>query len=568
MTQRQIGPFVIDRQIGVGGMGIVYLATFTETGKKVALKVLPPGIATDPKLLRRFEREIQILKKMDHPNIVKYYGGGTSGGQPWYAMEYIDGGSLRDVLKKKKVLNWEQTIQIGRQLCAALEHAHYAGIIHRDLKPANLFITRKGRLKLGDFGIARDTEATALTAAGKTVGTYAYMAPEQIHGSQPISGKTDLYATGCLLMEVLTGHTPFEGDNPVEMLMQHVDSDARLVNEMPNITGQPTECPAPLEKLIERLLEKNPEDRPYDALAVHTELTEMLQALKNPPRTPHSSTTTGTTAAPGEIPPEQSKKKKKKKKKREYVEFYERTWFLCLSLAGLIAVGTWLMMPPGEGKVFALAEEAWKSSDESTQRTGREKYMLPYLDRFPEGAHRQTVQQWADTIMASRLEAQTRRLDLSNREPRSQYESLFAAALRCEDDSEKNPLEAIELFHSLQVRLETDAKSQDATLKNYADDDTANSAAAKDPRFWLIVTQQHLDSLRTRIVQSESRNDLIRARMTVAEELESEGKSDEARAIQSHFREVFYGTRELDHWLVWCRRRMDGESTEMPPDQG
>ncbi|MFN8707733.1 MAG: serine/threonine protein kinase, partial [Planctomyces sp.] len=186
MTRRQIGPFLVDRQLGAGGMGIVYLATHTPTGKRVALKVLTPALSSDVKLLKRFEREIDILKRMSHPNIVRYYGGGTQDNQRYYAMEFIDGGSLQDILKKRRTLTWEQTIQVGRQLCSALEHAHNAGIIHRDLKPANLFISRRGRLKLGDFGIARDTEATALTAAGKTVGTYAYMAPEQIHGNAPI----------------------------------------------------------------------------------------------------------------------------------------------------------------------------------------------------------------------------------------------------------------------------------------------------------------------------------------------------------------------------------------------
>lgn len=147
-------------------MGIVYLATYVETGKQVAVKVLPPALSEDEKLLKRFEREILILKRLRHPNIVKYYGGGQpSGSTCWYAMEYIDGGSLHDILKKRKRLSWDQAIQVGRQLTAALEHAHNAGIIHRDLKPGNLFVTKKGRIKLGDFGIARDTEATALTAA-------------------------------------------------------------------------------------------------------------------------------------------------------------------------------------------------------------------------------------------------------------------------------------------------------------------------------------------------------------------------------------------------------------------
>jgi serine/threonine protein kinase len=145
MTTRTIGPFQLDRQIGVGGMGVVYSAIYPQNGKTVAVKLLAPGLVSDPKVLKRFEREMEILKRLNHPNIVKYYGGGTDGDQRYYVMEYIDGGSLLDVLKLRDRLTWDKAIQVGRQVASALEHAHNAGIIHRDLKPANLFLTKKGR---------------------------------------------------------------------------------------------------------------------------------------------------------------------------------------------------------------------------------------------------------------------------------------------------------------------------------------------------------------------------------------------------------------------------------------
>ncbi|MFM7832400.1 MAG: serine/threonine protein kinase, partial [Planctomycetaceae bacterium] len=124
MSERKFGPFVVGEQIGVGGMGVVYRAVHPETGKAAALKLLPPGLDADPKMQQRFEREIGILKRLQHPNIVRYYGGGFQGGQRWYAMEFIDGGSLQDVLKRRGRLTPLQAVQAGRQLCAALEHAH------------------------------------------------------------------------------------------------------------------------------------------------------------------------------------------------------------------------------------------------------------------------------------------------------------------------------------------------------------------------------------------------------------------------------------------------------------
>ena len=196
MTKRMIGPFEVGDRIGVGGMGIVYRATYTKNGAPVALKVLSPEVSDSEALQKRFEREISILKKLQHPNIVRYYGGGRFGAQRFYAMELIEGGSVEQYLKDKGKLPWEEALDITMQVAKALEHAHEAGIVHRDLKPANLLITKTNQIKLTDFGIARDTTATALTAAGKTVGTYAYMAPEQIRGKPPVDKKTDLTRIG------------------------------------------------------------------------------------------------------------------------------------------------------------------------------------------------------------------------------------------------------------------------------------------------------------------------------------------------------------------------------------
>jgi serine/threonine protein kinase len=320
MDRRTIGPFLLEEQIGIGGMGVVYRAIYPKNNKPVAVKILAPGLINDPKLLSRFEREIKILKRLDHPNIVKYYGGGTENNQRYYAMQFINGGSLQDVLKKRGRLSWEQAIHVGRQVCSALEHAHNAGIIHRDLKPANLFLSRKGRLMLGDFGIARDTEATALTAAGKTVGTYAYMAPEQINGAHPICGKTDLYALGCLMYEILVGETPFVSDNPAEMLMQHLNDDPHNVAEFA------PDCPVWLDNLIDRMLAKNPEDRPYDALAVHTELGEIRDRIAEGNSVAGANTLPGgQIATQAENTQLRKALKKKKKRKRKDVPLHERT---------------------------------------------------------------------------------------------------------------------------------------------------------------------------------------------------------------------------------------------------
>ena len=385
MTKRMIGPFEVGDRIGVGGMGIVYRATYTKNGAPVALKVLSPEVSDSEALQRRFEREISILKKLQHPNIVRYYGGGRFGAQRFYAMELIAGGSVEDYLKVKGKLPWEEALDFTMQIAKALEHAHEAGIVHRDLKPANLLLTKEHQIKLTDFGIARDTTATALTAAGKTVGTYAYMAPEQIRGKPPVDKKTDLYALGCVLFEMIAGETPFRSDNQGEMLMMHLQEDP------PRITSLVPNCPMFVEDLIFHLLEKDPAERPYAALALQVEIDDVRSKI-GAQRSIAAETLAGTpsaTAAGGKGADELKAAlgKKKKKKKRDTSPIYERTWFLVTGLVLVLGFIIWHFLPWSEDRLMAEAERLVKSEFTADHVRARDDYLKLMLTRYPQGRH-------------------------------------------------------------------------------------------------------------------------------------------------------------------------------------
>ena len=270
MAKPRIGDYELGDVLGYGTVGTVYRATVIGTNRQVAVKILLPVVASDELIASRFEREMLILEKLDHPGIVHYYGGDEEGGQLYYAMEMVARGTLKDVLAAKGKLSWPLAVECARQISAALQHAHNHGVIHRDLKPANLFISEDGTLKLGDFGIARDTTKADLTDHGLTVGTYAYMSPEQIRGDHAISPKTDLYAVGCLLFQMLTGQPPYVGDNFARIFDQHLQSPP------PDPREYAPDCPAPLAALIEQLMAKDPEERPFNARAVQGILEEML----------------------------------------------------------------------------------------------------------------------------------------------------------------------------------------------------------------------------------------------------------------------------------------------------
>ena len=566
MTERRVGPFILGRQIGAGGMGIVYLGTHIETGKEVAVKVLPPALSEDEKLLKRFERETGILKRLKHPNIVKYYGGGTHQGQRWYAMEYIDGGSLHDVLKKRKRLTWDQAIQVGRQLTAALEQAHNAGIIHRDLKPGNLFITKKGRIKLGDFGIARDTEATALTAAGKTVGTYAYMAPEQIHGNAPISGKTDLYATGCLLYELLVGETPFVSSNPAEMLMMHL-------NDYPyNLHEKGVECPLALDQLVERLLQKNQEDRPFDALAVNTELEHILksgeESVANISQEALQSAGASASMFVSVDPATGDVTVKKKKKKKDHSQFYEKTWFLLTFLGLLIAVAVWLSLPPGEDTLYIKAKEAMSTSDPVAHFDARSRYLQPYLERFPKGKYAEDMRRWLDDVEVSLIEAQLDRRVRRSDDGRNRFETACLKAMRAASDTDRNKLESLEMFQALIESLPLEeavaaGAGKDADGKVTSEEDVAAEVISV-PRFWKTIAEKKRDAGKQDLLSDPNRSRIITERMTTANQLLTDGKTDEAQQIFHLFREVFYGEKELESWLDYAKFRLHGDVVDMP----
>lgn len=268
--QRWIWPFELLDKIGEGGMGVVYRARYVVNDKSVAVKLIPSDV-TDETLLARFERELEILKTLRHPNIVRCFGGVCENQRRFYAMELVEGGALDELLATQGRLPPMKVVEYGLQMCAALGYAHERGVIHRDIKPGNFLITPAGQLKLSDFGLASVEAARKITAAGRTMGTYRYMSPEQIRGKS--EQKTDLYALGCVLFEMLVGHPPFAGETPAEILQKHMKQPApRLSTLLPN-------CPPALDQLVADLLEKDPTDRPENAAEIARQLREASQIV-------------------------------------------------------------------------------------------------------------------------------------------------------------------------------------------------------------------------------------------------------------------------------------------------
>jgi len=273
MQPQRLGPYRIIRKLGEGGMGAVYEAVDDGRNVRAAVKVLPESLGKKQGFRTRFEIEIEALRKLEHPNIVKIIGFGEQDGTLFYAMELVDGQDLESVLETERRLPTARVIDIGIQLAKAIKHAHDRGIIHRDIKPANIMILCDGTIKLSDFGIAKRYGNTGLTMEGGPIGTANYMSPEQTEGKKATE-RSDLYSIGCLFYALLAGRPPFVSDSIYKIL------DLQRKARPEPVTYFASQTPEPLSVLIDRLLEKEPENRPANAGVLLRTLTLINQGLQ------------------------------------------------------------------------------------------------------------------------------------------------------------------------------------------------------------------------------------------------------------------------------------------------
>ncbi|WP_437201087.1 serine/threonine-protein kinase [Planctomicrobium sp. SH664] len=255
---RQLGKYRIERQLGIGGMGIVYLAVDDDLKRTVALKVLAKDRATNPTLVRRFKAEGQAAAVLQHKNIVNVYESGQADGYLFLALEYVDGVDVLEWMRKRGVLSVKRSLEIVRQVAEALQHAYEKNIVHRDIKPSNLMIARDGTVKVTDMGLARsidDTLDTTITRDGTTVGTVDYMSPEQATNSKAADIRSDIYSLGCTWYHMLTGSPPYPEGSVTNKLGAHVSAplpNPRLLNDR---------IPEAVVAVIHRMMAKKKDQR-------------------------------------------------------------------------------------------------------------------------------------------------------------------------------------------------------------------------------------------------------------------------------------------------------------------
>src|SRR6266496_1648158 len=265
MPKILLGRYQVGRLLGAGGMAEVYEGHDRLLDRRVAIKILLAQYAHDPSFLARFRREAQAAARLSHPNIVGVYDTGSENDTWFIVMEYVDGRTLKDVIRSEGPLYWSRAAEVAADVAGALAVAHAHGVVHRDVKPGNVMLTTEGKVKVMDFGIARASAVPSITQTAAVVGTAQYLSPEQAQGIEA-DPRSDVYALGCCLYEMLTGRVPFTGPTPVAIAYQHVQevpTPPRALNP---------EVPVPLERVCLKAMAKRPEDRYQTAVELRADL--------------------------------------------------------------------------------------------------------------------------------------------------------------------------------------------------------------------------------------------------------------------------------------------------------
>lgn len=390
MHPSKIGPYAIQSKIGSGGMGSVYLGRHESTGEQFAVKILSAALAHEEGFVERFNREIEAMKKLTNPHIVKLFENGVDEGTYYYSMEYVEGETLTQLLRRERQVSWLKAIDFGVQICYALKAAHDAGIVHRDLKPSNLLITPDGTIKLTDFGVAQVFATDRLTVTGGIVGTAEFMSPEQAEGKRA-SKQSDLYSLGAVLYALVCGKPPFTGNTTLDVLRKHrfemYDSPRRVNPEIPTW----------FEEVVKQLLEKDPAKRFPDAYVVARRLEQVrnkMEFFESATATDHGDLSAETISAsqaghggnagpgPATLMKSLIRQELESQDAQSFVgRLFDNTWFLIgmlmlVVLGGVLWFSDWSPSPEtrfkqGEALLAQPAGDAWLEA--------RDKYFLPLV---------------------------------------------------------------------------------------------------------------------------------------------------------------------------------------------
>ena len=430
MANSRIGPFVLEAPLSkLNSSGQVFRGIHLEQRKFAALRVFPIPLGMTPESRQAFASQLEQLKQLRHPGIVRCYGGGFDSRNAYLAYELIDGESLASLLARREKLPWESALESSQQLAEALQYAHQMGWIHGRLRPSKILVAAAGNVKIGDW--RRDAISSMIGSGPPTKTQLQYMAPEQLGGNRA-DEKSDLYSLGAVMYTLLTGQPPFAADKPAA-LTELIRSQTPA-----SVSSQVLDCPVWLNAIVEQLLTKDPKQRPFSAAALQLAFKE-AQRRQAEGVGVLQHVTSGFSPLQLKSDREEAEKvlgiKPKRRRKQDDSSFFERPWVLVLGLSMALAATVWFLLPLGEDALRRKAEallppttEEWMHWNEA-----RDDYLQAIIERFPESQHVEWASEHISWVNAREAE---RRLDrderLGRKDDWSQAQLQYAEARRFE----------------------------------------------------------------------------------------------------------------------------------------
>ncbi len=531
MIGSRLGSWIIDRELGRGGMGCVYQAHAAGETDLAAVKVLAVELAIDTGFLQRFQREIDILRKLDHPNIVRFYESGRQEQHHYFVMEYVDGVSYQTLLSERGRLPWPDVLDLALQVAPALKHAHDRGVVHRDLKPSNLLHAaytagaseRRPVVKLTDFGIASLFASKHLTVTGGVVGTAEYLSPEQAAG-KPVSRRSDLYSLGAVLYTLLTGRTPFEGEL-LDLLHKHrfaqFERPSRLVPDVP----------PDLEEIICELLAKEPSQRPADGSVLLRRLESLRRKMD---RIAAGSSVLPPTVRAGDKPLPAGPATLMSKLVREELDqqnrggpirrFLNRPVVLLVLFLMTVGFITWGLWPLSEEQLFERGAKLMSSNDPEDWDKGWDKYLEPLDTKYPDNPHQNEM-----AVFRKRIEARN-----------AERQAAWAARLM-------RPMSEAQWFYQLGLRQRQrgDEQAAQATWEQLI-------AAFKDVQAespWVRLAQAELAKSGDAAQPGERNWDSLRAALQRVQDLRDNHQDHDAEALLQALEQLYRDDAEAKKLL-------------------
>ncbi|HEV3084998.1 MAG TPA: serine/threonine-protein kinase [Gemmataceae bacterium] len=525
MIGAKLGKWTLDKELGRGGMGKVYLAHGDSAEDRAALKVLSAELAQEAGFLQRFQREIEVLGQLSHPNIVRFFESGTHDGLFYYAMEYVPGDNFEQLLLQHGRLPWKEVLDAALQICPALKHAHDRGIIHRDIKPPNLLRDPTGVIKLTDFGIARVFAARHLTNTGGVVGTAEYLSPEQAQGKQATK-RSDLYSLGVVLYHLLTGRPPFEGRSTAELLHKHAygqfDRPIKIVLDLPH----------DLDEVVCQLLEKDPSRRPADGLVLQRQLDSMRRKLERKSQHTLAPTSDAATVAENRDPgldedqPEGAgtlmsrlmRKELENQNAGNLLSCWLNRPYVLLPLF-LLCVGLiiWSLRPhagPAAETLFQQGSQLMASAEASDWEKGWNEYLEPLEERYPNHEHGKEVAAFRHQI--------------------NDYRTLHKAVAELKASGRMTEAQRLYL-KGLRLCQSGDGQAARQIWQNLV---RAFNGVDSEKR-WVDLAQIGLAELTGKLAAPEGKTEMIQQTMERISDLKKKGEDKEAAALVQAFSELY-----------------------------